>query len=82
MNAVIVLIFGGTLFLMTRGKNNPNKHFKFVETLKLAFFASLAPAILTLVAGFIWTQYASFAFVALMSIRLMWLSMKTLRPIQ
>ena len=82
MNAAIILIFGATLWLMTRGKNNPNRHFKFIETMNMSFYLALSPAVLTLIFGFIFPRFASFIFVALMSIRLMWMSMKTLRPVQ
>ncbi|MGM9858049.1 MAG: hypothetical protein ACI311_02210 [Bacilli bacterium] len=82
MNATIIIIFGATLWLMTRGKNNPNRHFKFKETMNMSFYTALSPAVLTLIFGFIFSRYASFIFVALMAIRLMWMSMKTLRPVQ
>ena len=56
--------------------------FKFIETMNMSFYLALSPAVLTLIFGFIFPRYASFIFVALMSIRLMWMSMKTLRPVQ
>lgn len=83
INSVMTFLFGVILWLTTLGKNNPNrKRFKFYECLMIAVYASLAPSLLTLAIGFIWTQFASYAFVALMAIRMMWLSMRTMKPIQ
>ncbi len=80
MNFVLTILFGFTLWIMCRGKNNPNRHYKFHENLFMAFYASLTPAILTIIVGFMFPQIASYAFIAVMAIRLMWMSMKTFRP--
>lgn len=80
--AIIILIFGFTLWLMTRGKRNPNRDIRVHETMKISCFASLTPALLSLIFGFIIPSFSSFLFIGLNSIRLMWLSMKSLRPME
>lgn len=80
--AIIILVFGFTLWIMTRGKRNPNRDMKVHETMKISCFASLAPALLSLIFGFIIPSFSSFLFIGLNSIRLMWLSMKSMRPME
>ena len=76
----MVLLFGILLFVMTRGKNNPYRVVNIWDTMKMAGFASLTPAIITLALGFWLTQYAYLIFMFTYGLRVMWLSMKSLRP--
>lgn len=76
----MVLLFGALLFVMTRGKNNPYRILNMWETMKMAGFGSLTPAILTLIFGFMFTQYAYLLFMFTYGLRMMWFSMKSLRP--
>ena len=80
VNVGVVLLFGLVLFLMTRGKNNPFRVVTFWESMKMSFWASFSPAVLALAFGFLFTQYASFLFVVLLGLRIMWMSMRSLRP--
>lgn len=84
INTVMLLVFGLTLFLMTRGKNNPYRDYKFLQCLKIISWASFSPALLSLIA-FIPAIGSSaiglLIFVLLLGLRTMWMSMKNLRPV-
>jgi hypothetical protein len=82
VNAIMALLMSLVIFIMTRGKNNPNKHFKFADTMKIGAWALLSPAILTLIAGALFPEFAGTAFVLFVGLRLMWLSSKYLRPLE
>lgn len=79
VDAVAILLFGFMLFLMTRGKKNPFRIYTFWETQKMAYWAALAPAALSLV-GFIIPNFAYILFFFLFGFRMMWMSMKSMRP--
>jgi hypothetical protein len=76
----MALLMSVVIFIMTRGKNNPNKHFRFSSTMKIGAWSLLSPAILTLVAGALFPEFAGTAFVLFVGLRLMWLSSRYLRP--
>jgi len=80
VNASIILLMGLVLFLMTRGKNNPNRTIKFQQAFNISYWSSLSPAILALIIGFIFTGYEVMLFVVIFGFRIMWLSMKALAP--
>ncbi len=80
VNSLLGLFMAILIFIMTRGKNNPNRTMKFTEAMKITGWLLLSPALLTLIVGFIFPNYASMAFVLLVGLRMMWLSSKTLRP--
>lgn len=82
LNALIILVYGFTLWILTRGKNNPNRDMKIADTMKISCFAAISPAILSLIIGFLIPSFASFSFILFSSFRLMWISMKTLRPME
>ena len=76
----LILLFGGVLFLMTRGKKNPFRIYTFWETQKMAYWASFTPAVLAMVLGFWLTQYAFIFFMFAYGMRMMWMSMRSMRP--
>lgn len=78
--AGFTIFMGLMVFLMTRGKNNPYKIYTFWETQKIAYWASLSPAILAMILSFFLSNFAMFFYIFLYGMRMMWLSMKTLRP--
>ena len=83
INAGIVLLMGFVLWLMTRGKNNPFRCYKIIETMKISAWTAFTPAILAMIFGFIMgsgNAMAGFMFVLMFGIRCMWLAMKNLRP--
>ena len=77
---VLVVILGTLIFLLTRGKNNMFNYMKFIDTQKIVWWASLSPAILAMILGFILNNFAQIMFIVLMGLRVMWISMKQLRP--
>ena len=76
----LLIIMGLLLFLLTRGKNNMFNYLKFMDTEKMAWWASLAPGILAMIVGFIFTNFAQMAFIVLLGLRTMWMAMRQLRP--
>lgn len=82
VNAGIVILMGCLMWVMTRGKNNPFRIMKFYECLLMSFWASLAPAVVGLVLGYMVSSFATIIFVMIYGIRIMFLSMKQLRPAQ
>jgi len=80
INSILGVFMGLLVFVMTRGKNNPNRSMTFLEAYKITGWLLLSPALISLIVGFIFPNYASMAFVLLVGLRMMWLSSKTLRP--
>lgn len=68
------------IFLMSRGKNNPNNYLNFWQCIKIDWWESLAPGLLGLILGFIFTSNAVMIYVMLIAMRTMWLTTKELRP--
>ena len=80
VNVGIVVIMGFMIWVLTRGKNNPYRIFTVWESYKIVFWAALTPALLTTGLGFLIKSFASTIFPLLLGVRVMWLSMKSLRP--
>lgn len=80
INGGLILIMGLVTFLMTRGKNNPNRTIKFYECFSMAFWSSFSPAVLSLILGFLMPSFGMMSFLMFYSFRIMFLSMKHLRP--
>ena len=76
----LLILMGLLLFLLTRGKNNVFNYLKFMDTEKMAWWSSLAPGILAMIVGFIFSRFAQMAFIVLFGLRVMWIAMKQLRP--
>ena len=83
INVGLVFLYGLLIFLMTRGKHNPNRILTFWQTQKISYWESLAPGLLSLI-GFIpipfLSQFAMFIFLFLLGMRTMWMSTRQLRP--
>lgn len=77
---LLVFVMGVLVFLLTRGKNNMFNYLKFIDTQKIVWWASLSPAILAMIIGFIFANFAQMMFIILLGLRVMWLSMRQLRP--
>jgi hypothetical protein len=78
----LTLVLGFSVWLMTRGKNNPFSIYTFLDCQKIAYWASFAPALLTLL-GFIplfQSGWSLLLYIFLFGIRIMWMSMRSLRP--
>ncbi len=83
INAGITIIMSLVLFLMSRGKQNPNSLLKFQQVMGIAFFACLTPALLSMIIGFLMGgsfQTVCMLYIMTFGFRCMWLSMKYLRP--
>ena len=76
----LVVLMGLLLFLLTRGKNNVFNYLKFMDTEKMAWWSALAPGILAMIVGFIFSNFAQMAFIVLLGLRTMWMAMRQLRP--
>lgn len=79
---VLGVFMGLMIFLLTRGKANPNRGLTFWITTKISWIACVAPAILAMIAGFFWSMAAGLGFIVLFGLRIMWLSMRSLSPQQ
>ena len=74
------VVMGFLMWILTRGKNNPNNYFTPWLTQKVEARLALSPAIITLIAGFFLTNQAPLIFILTLGLRVMWISMKELRP--
>lgn len=80
VNGGLTLLLGLVVFLMTRGKQNPNRVIKFYQSLLIAFWASFTPSLLALIFGFLMPNMAIMMYVMVFGFRIMWMSMRNLRP--
>ena len=82
--AGLILFLGLMIFLLTRGKNNMFHFLNIWTCEKIAWWASFTPAVLAMILGFIFSTnvLGQMSFIVLVSIRVMWLSMRQLRPLQ
>ena len=78
----LILFMGLMIFILTRGKNNPNRTINFFVAEKIAWWAAFTPAVLGMLMGFIMpgNVIGQMGFIILLSLRVMWLSMRQLRP--
>ena len=80
--AGVNILMGFIIWILTRGKNNPNNYFSIWLTMKIQARMALSPAIITAIVGIFLIQYVPIAYVLLIGLRVMWISMKDLRPQQ
>lgn len=80
IHLVLVIFMGFMLWLLTRGKSNPNRGLKVYTCFWIAGWICVAPAILALILGFAITMAQQIAFIALLGLRTMWLAMRQLNP--
>jgi hypothetical protein len=81
-NAIMAFFMSILVFIMTRGKTNPNHSMSVLEAFKIGAWSLFSPAVLTYVAGLFFPDLASTAFVLFVGLRMMWLSSSYLRPYQ
>lgn len=81
--AGIIVFLGIMVFILTRGKTNPYKFLNVWHCQKISWWASASPAILGTILSLIFAgnSIGQMAFILLVSLRIMWLSMKQLRPV-
>ncbi len=82
--AGLMFFLGLMVFILTRGKNNPNSSLNFWICQKISYFLGFTPAVLALIIGFIFSGniIGQMGFIMLLSLRTMWASMRQLRPVQ
>lgn len=76
------ILMGFLMWVLTRGKNNPNNYFSWWLCAKIEARLAFAPALITLVVGFFLASQAPLIYIMTLGVRVMWISMKELRPIQ
>jgi len=76
----MIIFMGLLVFLLTRGKNNIFRYLTFWTCEKISVYAALTPAILGMILAFIITSMGQIFFILMFGIRIMWLTMKQLRP--
>lgn len=79
----VILFLGLMVFILTRGKRNPYNFLNIWECQKISWWASASPAIIGTLLSLIFSGNAigQMAFILVVSLRVMWLSMKQLRPV-
>lgn len=78
VDAGVVILMGFMVWVLTRGKNNPFRIYSFWDGQKIAYYACLTPGIISLF-GFLMSNMAMMLFILGAGVRVMWLSMRTLR---
>ena len=76
------IVMGLIMWVLTRGKKNPNNYFSIWLTIKVQARMALAPAIITAIAGIFLNSMVPVIYIMTIGLRVMWISMKELRPIQ
>lgn len=77
---VLGVFMGLMMFLLTRGKYNPNRNLTFWITCKISAWICLTPGLLGMILGFVWAQAAGIGYIVLIGLRTMWLAMRQLGP--
>lgn len=80
IDAALMVFMGLMIWILTRGKNNPFRIYTFWESQKISYWCAITPAILTCGLSFLITSFSQVFFALFIGVRVMWLSMKTLRP--
>ncbi|HKL73046.1 MAG TPA: hypothetical protein VJY64_02595 [Candidatus Onthovivens sp.] len=80
INGGLILLMALVVYFMTRGKYNPNRDIKIYQAMGIAFTATLTPALLAMILGFLVPSFSIMMFIMIYGFRIMWLSMKYLRP--
>lgn len=76
----LIIFMGLMIFLLTRGKKNVFHYLSFLTCEKIGAWASLCPGLIGMILGFIFPSQAVLFFIMILGVRIMWLSMKQLRP--
>ena len=63
-------------------QNNPNNYFSWWLCQKVEARLAFSPALITFIVGFFLASQAPLIYIMTLGVRVMWISMKELRPIQ
>lgn len=74
------LFMGLMLWLLTRGKRNPNRGLRIDTCLRIAGWICFLPGLLALAFGFLIPAAQQILFIMLIGLRTMWLAMRQLNP--
>lgn len=74
------IFMGLMVFILTRGKKNYYSVLSFIDCEKINAWAMLSPGLLGMILGFMIPSYAIMFFIIFLGLRVMWMSMKQLRP--
>lgn len=80
INVGLILFFGLMIFIITRGKNNPFRVYTWWDSQKIVWWLALLPAMIGCGLGFLFANFAQVIFPLMLGVRVMWMSMRTLRP--
>ena len=80
----LILFLGLLVFVLTRGKRNVFNYLTFFTCQRIAWWASFTPALLGMIFAFIFSTnvIGQMSFVIFLALRIMWMSMRQLRPVQ
>lgn len=78
INAGVIALMGFVIWVTTRGKNNPFRIYSYWDSQKICFYACFTPGLIGLF-GFLSTSLATMIFAMTCGVRVLWLSMRTLK---
>ena len=82
IDVLLIMFMGLMVFILTRGKRNPFRIYTLWECQKISYWSTFTPGLLAMILGFIFSSYAVMFFILLLGVRVMWMSMRSLRPQQ
>jgi hypothetical protein len=82
IDTLLILFMGLMVFILTRGKRNPFRIYTLWDCQKISYWTTFTPGLLAMILGFIFTNYAVMFFILFLGVRVMWMSMRSLRPQQ
>lgn len=77
---ILGFFMGFMMWLLTRGKNNPNRNLSIFVAFEISWWITFTPGLLAMILGFMWSAAAGLAYIVLIGLRTMWLSMRSLNP--
>jgi len=78
INGGVIILMGFVIWVTTRGKNNPFRIYSYWDSQKICFYACFTPGLIGLF-GFLSTSLATMIFAMTCGVRVLWLSMRTLK---
>lgn len=84
LNVFMAATMAIMVFILTRGKKNPNNHYNVWDSFKIASWSLFTPSVLAFFTNLLFPTLlpSTMAFVLFVGLRMMWLSSSYLRPYQ